>query len=205
MHHKGVRRRGDEILGIRDTLPDDFEQRLESTYRVDELLVRGTRNPILGEVLGSLHTRIHALRRVSLSIPGRQEASASECAALFDALQARDPEGAERASRHHVLAAADAALHPVTVRHRTCSPRRRSRAGRPHRRHDRHRPHRPGALHPSRHHHPRRRRRCRLLKSRSPKAAPRLSFASSPTPSSAPVGTGRPAGCRPGTGAGFPG
>ncbi|MEU1598705.1 FCD domain-containing protein [Streptomyces sp. NPDC005708] len=105
----------DELLRLPDPLPDDLEQRLEAMYHVDELLVRGARNPILAEILESLHTRIHALRRVSLSIPGRREASEREYDEIFAAIRARDPKRAERASRRHVRAAAEAALQAVEL------------------------------------------------------------------------------------------
>jgi DNA-binding GntR family transcriptional regulator len=90
--------------------PESPETRHKSIYHFDELLIRGARNPLLTEILGSLHARIHALRRLSVTIPGRQEASDAEYAELAAAIVARDAPRAAEASHRHIRAAAKAAL-----------------------------------------------------------------------------------------------
>jgi DNA-binding GntR family transcriptional regulator len=86
------------------------EVRLRSIYRYDELLVAGARNPVLGDFLTTLHTRIHALRRLSTTIPYREEESVTEYFRIAEAIRRRDPEAAAEACRDHVKAALSAAL-----------------------------------------------------------------------------------------------
>lgn len=105
----------EEVATARDPLSDDVEERLASARRVDGLLMRGARNPILAATLEPLHTRIHALRRMTLTIPGRLEGSRREYMELVTAIRRRQPEQAKQASLRHVTAAAEAALVAVEM------------------------------------------------------------------------------------------
>lgn len=100
---------------IRHVAPPEAEteERLRLIYRFDELLLEGARNPLLKDILSPLHARIHALRRLSTSIPGRQAASTREYVELSRAIQDRSPERAAAAAHVHIRAAAQAALEAV--------------------------------------------------------------------------------------------
>jgi DNA-binding GntR family transcriptional regulator len=91
----------------------DPEERLSMVYRFDDLLVEGSRNPLMREILSPLHAKIHALRRLSTSIEGRQAQSDQEYRELADAIRDRSPERAAAAAHRHVRAARDAALVAV--------------------------------------------------------------------------------------------
>ncbi|HEY0247214.1 MAG TPA: FCD domain-containing protein [Gryllotalpicola sp.] len=89
------------------------EERMELIFKFDELLIAGAHNPLLRDTLESLHARIHALRRLSTSIEGRQEASSREFLEIAEAIRARKPERVVAAVHQHVRAAAEAALVAV--------------------------------------------------------------------------------------------
>ncbi|WP_051580373.1 GntR family transcriptional regulator [Pseudonocardia acaciae] len=91
------------------------EERLRAIYEFDELLLAGARNSLLQATLAPLHTRIHALRSLSVTIPGRREESIQEYLDLAAAIQERSPERAREASHRHVRAAAQAALEAVRI------------------------------------------------------------------------------------------
>ncbi|PZG36819.1 GntR family transcriptional regulator [Spongiactinospora gelatinilytica] len=91
------------------------DERLRAIFEFDELLVAGARNTLLASMLSPLHTRIHALRSLSVTIPGRREASIKEYRDLADAIVDRSPERAAEASHRHVRAAAKAALEAVKI------------------------------------------------------------------------------------------
>jgi DNA-binding GntR family transcriptional regulator len=89
---------------------DDPEAGMRAVDGLIEALLVGAGNPVLSSMLGPLNDRIHALRRVTLSHPGRVEQARREYRDLITAIEARDAEGAAAAARRHVAAAADAAL-----------------------------------------------------------------------------------------------
>ncbi|TDD87149.1 GntR family transcriptional regulator [Actinomadura rubrisoli] len=91
------------------------EERLQAIYEFDELLVAGARNSLLKSMLEPLHTRIHALRSLSVTIPGRRESSVREYIELAEAIAERSPERAAEAAHRHVRAAAKAALEAVKI------------------------------------------------------------------------------------------
>lgn len=105
----------DELVRAREALSDDIEDRLASAWKVDQLLIRGARNPVLAATLEPLHTRIHALRRLTLAIPGRLEGARGDYRELVTAIRQRQPEQARRVSLRHVNAAAAAALTAVEM------------------------------------------------------------------------------------------
>ncbi|GAA4239821.1 GntR family transcriptional regulator [Actinomadura meridiana] len=89
------------------------EEQLSAVYQIDELLLAGARNALLRSTLAPLHARIHALRRLSLSIPGRRMKSAEEYRDLVAAITDRDAPRAAQLARHHVETAKEAALTAV--------------------------------------------------------------------------------------------
>lgn len=89
------------------------DDQLSSIYHFDELLLAGARNALLESTLAPLHGRIHALRRLSLSIPGRREKSEQEYRDLAAAITDRDADRAAQLARRHVEAAKEAALAAV--------------------------------------------------------------------------------------------
>jgi GntR family transcriptional regulator, trigonelline degradation regulator len=91
----------------------ELQARLDAVWRFDEILRTGCRNPLLQGILEPLHARIHALRRLSLSIPGRADASNQEYLELVAAVRDRSPERAAAAAHRHVRAAAEAALEAI--------------------------------------------------------------------------------------------
>lgn len=105
----------EELASYVEPLGVHSEVRLRSIYRFDELLVRGARNPILQDILTPLHARIHALRRLSTTIPNREDASAREYLELVQAIQDRDREAAVIMSQRHVEAAKAAALQALEI------------------------------------------------------------------------------------------
>jgi GntR family transcriptional regulator, trigonelline degradation regulator len=74
--------------------------------RLDQVLLRGCRNPILEEVLGGLYSRSHAVRRVApASTPGRMAVAKQEYADLVEAIQRRSGADAADAARRHITTA----------------------------------------------------------------------------------------------------
>jgi len=67
-----------------------------------EILLEGTGNPVLTEILRVAHARIMMLRATTLSQPGRLEQSRREIAAIVDAVARNDPQAASLACRVHV-------------------------------------------------------------------------------------------------------
>lgn len=102
-----------ELLAAVPPAEVEAEERLKMIYRFDQLLAAGAHNPLLAEMLDALHARIHALRRLSTSIEGRQAFSTKEYWELADALRDRSPERARAAAHRHIQAAAAAAMTAV--------------------------------------------------------------------------------------------
>jgi DNA-binding GntR family transcriptional regulator len=71
-----------------------------------DALFEGAGNETIKEVVKGLQARVTALRRSSLSAPGRVAQSVEEVRAMVDALEAGDGEGAAAACIHHVNQAA---------------------------------------------------------------------------------------------------
>lgn len=101
-----------KVLEFRDAR-SGLENRLQGIREMDDLLIAGARNSVLAEILDPLRTRIHALRRISMSIPGRADAALAEIRRLCDAIEKRDAGAAERAAREHVQAASIVALEAL--------------------------------------------------------------------------------------------
>ncbi|WP_242909231.1 GntR family transcriptional regulator [Actinomadura terrae] len=89
------------------------DDQLTAIYHFDELLLAGARNALLESTLAPLHARIHALRRLSLSTPGRREKSDQEYRDLVAAITDRNADRAAGLARAHVDAAKEAALSAI--------------------------------------------------------------------------------------------
>lgn len=89
---------------------DEFDDQLAATRKFYDVLLDAAGNSILQQMFGTIETRIHALRRVSLRIPGRSEASRRELMEIVDLIEKRNGPAAAAAARDHVLAAKAAAL-----------------------------------------------------------------------------------------------
>ena len=103
------------LLALGEHLPSMHSERLETLRRIDHMVLRGARNPVLETTLDPLLTRIHALRHVSTRMPGRSEAADQEYRDIFAAIRARQPERARDASYRHIMAAAEAAAVAVQL------------------------------------------------------------------------------------------
>lgn len=88
---------------------NDAMERVASTARFYEIILTRCGNPIVGEMLQSLHARINFLRAGTMSIPGRSLASLREMRAMLDAVASGNAEPARQAALDHVDAARAAA------------------------------------------------------------------------------------------------
>ncbi|NBU44381.1 MAG: GntR family transcriptional regulator [Betaproteobacteria bacterium] len=71
------------------------------------VLLDGCGNRMIGELLTQLNNRVTALRRVSLSSPGRLTQTLQELELVVQAIEARRPEEAQQLASAHVMHAAD--------------------------------------------------------------------------------------------------
>lgn len=90
---------------------DAFEQRdmhvrLAAKDEFYDVLLDGAGNSIIKSTLRGIHARVQLLRGLSLQAPGRASESLSELAAIVDAVERRDAEGARAACERHVNQAA---------------------------------------------------------------------------------------------------
>jgi DNA-binding GntR family transcriptional regulator len=99
----------DELASIMEEPDASGYPSKEVLDRLDRVLLRGCRNPMLEEVLGGLYRRIHALRRVSASTAGRMTVTKQEYADLAEAIRRRSATDAVAAARRHVAAAGESA------------------------------------------------------------------------------------------------
>jgi DNA-binding GntR family transcriptional regulator len=74
----------------------------ETNFAIHEAIIALAGNRWLASVIGDLRKIVKLARLQQLHAPGRLEQSLSEHLAVFAALKARDPEGAEAAMRTHL-------------------------------------------------------------------------------------------------------
>ena len=74
------------------------------------MLVDGSRNVVIGEMLRSIHARVSQLRALTMRSSGRLPDTIAELRALRDAVAAGEGDAAADAARRHVEAAAVIAL-----------------------------------------------------------------------------------------------
>jgi DNA-binding GntR family transcriptional regulator len=73
-----------------------------TNFAIHEAIIALANNRWLAQVIGDLRKIVKLARLQQLHAPGRLEQSLSEHMAVFAALQARDPDGAEAAMRTHL-------------------------------------------------------------------------------------------------------
>jgi DNA-binding GntR family transcriptional regulator len=88
----------------------DLRSLIEANNQFYRALTDGCGNPVLGQMLSTLHGRMSLQRISSMRQPGRSMASVAELREILEAITAGDTEAAEVACRRHVQAAARAAL-----------------------------------------------------------------------------------------------
>jgi DNA-binding GntR family transcriptional regulator len=92
---------------------EDLERIVVAKQRFYDVLLVGSGNSILPTMLRTMNARITQLRRVSLSSPQRGAVSLREIRAVLRAIKRRDPDGAFKASLHHVREASKVALRSL--------------------------------------------------------------------------------------------
>src|SRR5438132_1554431 len=102
----------DADLGALEALHDRLQRhakakRINDYYAVNfaihEAIIALANNRWLAQVIGDLRKLVKLARLQQLHAPGRLEQSLSEHMAVFAALKARDPDGAEAAMRTHLV------------------------------------------------------------------------------------------------------
>ncbi|HEU4671731.1 MAG TPA: GntR family transcriptional regulator [Candidatus Limnocylindrales bacterium] len=73
----------------------------------------GARSPRLLVLLEQIYAQVSHFRNITLRVPGRAAISAAGHAAIFEAIQGRDPDGADRAMRAHIDDARQALVRQV--------------------------------------------------------------------------------------------
>jgi DNA-binding GntR family transcriptional regulator len=104
----------DDRKELRETLAEiedtatraDNSAALQAKDHFYEVLLRGSRNPRLTEILTSLQGQVRLLRATSLSVPGRPQEAAAEIRAVVEAIEAQDADAGAEACAFHVRNAA---------------------------------------------------------------------------------------------------
>lgn len=91
----------------------DAAARINATADFYEVIIRGSGNQVIGDVLHGLLARINFLRARTMSSPGRAKHSVKELAKICDAIARHDARGARAAAREHVQAACEKARNVV--------------------------------------------------------------------------------------------
>jgi DNA-binding GntR family transcriptional regulator len=91
----------------------DIDQYYASNALIHEAIQALAANHWLSDLVDNLRKLLSLSRHKSLALPGRINESCAEHMAIFAALKARDPEGAEALTRKHLLRQLDA-LHTLT-------------------------------------------------------------------------------------------
>ncbi len=89
---------------------DDIDGLLRAKDVFSQVVIEGSGNAVIGDMLGSIHARVSQLRAVTLRSPGRLQATVAELRTIRDAVAAGDRKTASEASRRHVETAAAIAL-----------------------------------------------------------------------------------------------
>lgn len=92
---------------------EDLEKIVVAKQRFYDVLLAGSGNSMLPSLLRTMNARVTQLRRVSLSLPQRGTVSLREIRAVVRAIKRRDPDGAFKASLHHVKEASKVVLRSL--------------------------------------------------------------------------------------------
>jgi DNA-binding GntR family transcriptional regulator len=99
----------------------DIDRYYETNAVIHEAVQALADNRWLSDLIDSLRGLLSLSRHRSLTVPGRIQESCAEHLAIFAALRARDPEGAEALTRKHLLRQLDA-LHILSDQAAASSP-----------------------------------------------------------------------------------
>ena len=100
----------DALRSFQDAVTNESAvERVRFTSEFYDIILAGSGNQIIREVLESLVARINVLRAKSMANPGRAKCSVMEMRKIFNAIKKRDAAAARAAAEAHVLAARDAA------------------------------------------------------------------------------------------------
>lgn len=80
----------------------DLESLTALNSQFHRRILQGSGNQELLKIMDSLSAKLHRVRILSLSYPGRMEQSRAEHAAIFEAIKARDVSMAEKAVEEHI-------------------------------------------------------------------------------------------------------
>lgn len=105
-----VARLDDALKLIESREADDIDGMLRAKDVFAQVLIDGSGNAVIGDMLGSIHARVSQLRAVTLRSPGRLQTTVAELRTIRDAVAAGDSKAAREASRRHVETAAVIAL-----------------------------------------------------------------------------------------------
>lgn len=94
-------KRLDDMVRGQDSEPNSAEI-LAAKNEVYDILFRGADNPILHQMVGTLHRRVNQLRALTLAQPGRPAESVREIKDISKAIESRDGEAARKAASYHV-------------------------------------------------------------------------------------------------------
>jgi DNA-binding GntR family transcriptional regulator len=83
---------------------------IEAKTRFYAVLMEGSGNIFVRQMLGMLHNRVTLLRVTSMSQPGRMVQSMAEIREIHSAIVARDPAAAKAACERHIASATAVAL-----------------------------------------------------------------------------------------------
>jgi DNA-binding GntR family transcriptional regulator len=96
--------RVEEVMSVGDDA--DVLAMLQAKDLFYDVLLKGSGNRSIHQILSGLTARVSVLRATSMSQPGRAPQSLAEIREIVEAVEARDAEAAARASAHHVEMAA---------------------------------------------------------------------------------------------------
>jgi GntR family transcriptional regulator, trigonelline degradation regulator len=91
----------------------DIVEMLRAKDAFYEVLLKGSGNRAIHEILAGLQARVRMLRATSLSQPGRPERAVAEIRAIVEAIEARDADAAAAACAAHVNHAASTGLEAL--------------------------------------------------------------------------------------------
>jgi GntR family transcriptional repressor for pyruvate dehydrogenase complex len=89
-------------MRVKIDLPEGF---VDADVEFHTLLARSTRNPVLLTTIESVGELLRASRRVTGSNPANARRALSEHESILELVEAKDPEGARRMMRAHLIAA----------------------------------------------------------------------------------------------------
>jgi len=87
---------------------DSIDDYYAANARIHEAIQKLADNPWLSDLIDNLRQVLSLSRHRSLAYPGRVRESCAEHLAIFAALKARDPEGADAITRKHLMRQLDA-------------------------------------------------------------------------------------------------